>query len=414
MSTTLVNILPNLRTKHITSFSCSVDMVTLFTSAIVRVELYDDNHYLVESICLPIKGDDYSNWNADDNYIINFVAKALEFTIEDGSTISASSSITTKQTCYTIDASGNVYLVTYDLPTIISNIFAVNPNPVMTPIPISISDFITDADGNMSGYSVNTSGNIVDSSNNIYNIPFIPFTSSFIGDASGNIYTATYKPSKYSIMNTILSVNDDITTIPIVIEGFKEENGITTGFDVDLSGNVIDANGNIYNIPQVSQVINTSIDEPIYQYGFVCDSSFTIYSVKTDNTKPINNLFTDPSNILHDISSVPLLVLGLFSVPGMQRTSGYDIDNSGNIIDVLGSVYNSVSESEYNAYIALNNPPVVEPEVVEVILPPIVVPEVAEYVLPPIVVPEVAQDVQSEPTINILDSSNNTPSSETY
>lgn len=63
--------------KTITNFRLSTQDLQLFTSVTFRVELLSDVGNLIDLKYVVISGDDYKNWNNDDNYIINKVAEKL-------------------------------------------------------------------------------------------------------------------------------------------------------------------------------------------------------------------------------------------------------------------------------------------------------------------------------------------------
>lgn len=58
----------------------SVDLV-LFNSARIVVRLLDESGNMMDLSFITMDGEDYTNWGSDDNYIINFVATKLGFTI---------------------------------------------------------------------------------------------------------------------------------------------------------------------------------------------------------------------------------------------------------------------------------------------------------------------------------------------
>jgi hypothetical protein len=57
----------------------SID-IRLFTSAIIRVNLFDSNGFRVSVKNVFMQGEDYANWGNDDQYIITFVMNSLGFT----------------------------------------------------------------------------------------------------------------------------------------------------------------------------------------------------------------------------------------------------------------------------------------------------------------------------------------------
>jgi len=67
--------------KTVHSFSVKVNNVILHTSAKLMVHLHDENNNLIDIKIIEIVGDDYLNWGSNDDYITNFVAQKLGFTI---------------------------------------------------------------------------------------------------------------------------------------------------------------------------------------------------------------------------------------------------------------------------------------------------------------------------------------------
>jgi hypothetical protein len=68
-------------TQIVTRFNVYVEDVQLFTRATLKVFLYDANNSIVKIDFLEISGEDYTNWNTNDEYIIQYVANKLGFTI---------------------------------------------------------------------------------------------------------------------------------------------------------------------------------------------------------------------------------------------------------------------------------------------------------------------------------------------
>lgn len=68
--------------KTITNFRLTTQDLILFTSVTFRVELLNDVGNLVDLKYVVISGDDYANWNNDDQYIINKVAERLGFVVK--------------------------------------------------------------------------------------------------------------------------------------------------------------------------------------------------------------------------------------------------------------------------------------------------------------------------------------------
>jgi hypothetical protein len=68
--------------KTITNFRLTTQDLVLFTSVTFRVELLNDTGNLLDLKYVVVSGDDYSNWNNDDTYIINKVAEKLGFVVK--------------------------------------------------------------------------------------------------------------------------------------------------------------------------------------------------------------------------------------------------------------------------------------------------------------------------------------------
>jgi len=68
-------------TNTITNFSVVVRDVILNTRATLVVQCYDASGKVIETKTMVLTGADYQNWGADDQYIINYVAIQLGFTI---------------------------------------------------------------------------------------------------------------------------------------------------------------------------------------------------------------------------------------------------------------------------------------------------------------------------------------------
>jgi hypothetical protein len=63
--------------KHKNSFSVSVIHVELFQYVTLAVNFFDENNVCTDRTDVKISGEDYSNWAADDNYVINYVINKL-------------------------------------------------------------------------------------------------------------------------------------------------------------------------------------------------------------------------------------------------------------------------------------------------------------------------------------------------
>jgi hypothetical protein len=57
----------------------SID-IRLFTSAVIRVNLFDSNGFRVCVKNVLMEGEDYANWGNDDQYILTFIMNSLGFT----------------------------------------------------------------------------------------------------------------------------------------------------------------------------------------------------------------------------------------------------------------------------------------------------------------------------------------------
>ena len=77
------SILPfdQITTTTITSFDIESIEVVLFSSARIRVNLYNSNGQRFDVTYVIMSGDAYAAWGNDDQYIIQFVADTLGFSI---------------------------------------------------------------------------------------------------------------------------------------------------------------------------------------------------------------------------------------------------------------------------------------------------------------------------------------------
>ncbi len=66
--------------KNVSSFRVTVTSLELFKSVTLNVQFFDEKNAIVDIKTLQISGTDYTNWNNDDNYIINYVATKYGFT----------------------------------------------------------------------------------------------------------------------------------------------------------------------------------------------------------------------------------------------------------------------------------------------------------------------------------------------
>ena len=62
-------------------FSLDIIQLILNTSATFRVSLYDIDDKCIDNKYITLEGEDYKNWNSDDQYIVNFIAVQLGFVV---------------------------------------------------------------------------------------------------------------------------------------------------------------------------------------------------------------------------------------------------------------------------------------------------------------------------------------------
>jgi len=72
-----------------TSFTVSVINVDLFTSANLRVMIYDVNNNLIQCNYVTMSGSDYTNWSTNDEYVITFVANTYGFILKSNTSTGA-------------------------------------------------------------------------------------------------------------------------------------------------------------------------------------------------------------------------------------------------------------------------------------------------------------------------------------
>ena len=68
-------------TNTIVRFDVFISDLVLNTSANFRVWLYDIQDKLIEVKVIVMEGQDYHNWGNDDQYVLQFVATQLGFTL---------------------------------------------------------------------------------------------------------------------------------------------------------------------------------------------------------------------------------------------------------------------------------------------------------------------------------------------
>ena len=78
-------IVPLDKVTTLTIYSFTLDRieVELFNSARIRVNLMDQNNNRIDCTFVTLDGDDYKNWGNSDDYIINYVANKLGFTVQN-------------------------------------------------------------------------------------------------------------------------------------------------------------------------------------------------------------------------------------------------------------------------------------------------------------------------------------------
>ena len=79
--TTPIKPAEEISVRIITSFTVAVIRLELFTSVTVNAMLYGENNNFIEVKTLTLSGQDYLDWNNNDQYLINKVAEILGFTI---------------------------------------------------------------------------------------------------------------------------------------------------------------------------------------------------------------------------------------------------------------------------------------------------------------------------------------------
>ena len=68
-------------TTTITSFDIDGIDIQLFSSAKIRVNLFNSQGNRVDIRYVTLAGDDYTNWGNDDQYILTFITIALGFVV---------------------------------------------------------------------------------------------------------------------------------------------------------------------------------------------------------------------------------------------------------------------------------------------------------------------------------------------
>ena len=67
------------KTEKITKIKINITSLELFKSVIIVVSLLNNN--IIDNKVIKLEGDDYLNWNNDDNYIKNIVISKLGYTL---------------------------------------------------------------------------------------------------------------------------------------------------------------------------------------------------------------------------------------------------------------------------------------------------------------------------------------------
>jgi len=68
-------------TKTITRFTLDISKMTLNSSASFRVSFFDANDKYIDATNVTLEGQAYLDWGNDDQYVINYVAAELGFTL---------------------------------------------------------------------------------------------------------------------------------------------------------------------------------------------------------------------------------------------------------------------------------------------------------------------------------------------
>ena len=77
------NIIPavSTTTNIIVRFDAIINDLILNTSASFKVWLYDINDKLIDVKVVHMIGEDYTNWGQDDQYVLQFIATQMGFTL---------------------------------------------------------------------------------------------------------------------------------------------------------------------------------------------------------------------------------------------------------------------------------------------------------------------------------------------
>jgi hypothetical protein len=67
-------------TLNVTNIQIRVQNLVLFTSVTVNVILMGENNEFIDSVSYTLAGTDYTSWNNDDTYIVDYVLTQLGLT----------------------------------------------------------------------------------------------------------------------------------------------------------------------------------------------------------------------------------------------------------------------------------------------------------------------------------------------
>ena len=70
-------VTPIIATKSITKMDIKVMDLVFFQSVSIMVSLYSEDGTLYDNRMYKLEGIDYTNWGADDNFIVNYVRARL-------------------------------------------------------------------------------------------------------------------------------------------------------------------------------------------------------------------------------------------------------------------------------------------------------------------------------------------------
>jgi hypothetical protein len=64
-------------TQTVAAFTITSVYVNPFNSAVVSARMFDENNNPLAGNCFLMEGEDYNQWNNDDNYLVTFVANQI-------------------------------------------------------------------------------------------------------------------------------------------------------------------------------------------------------------------------------------------------------------------------------------------------------------------------------------------------